>query len=63
MCYYIMGLATDLNNACSGNPECVLGNGGANSICNTNCECNTGYTENAGTCAKGTLSLNTHFSC
>ena len=53
----IIVLATDLNNACSGNPECALGNGGANSICSTNCICNTGYVENGGTCAKGTLSI------
>lgn len=58
---YIMVLATDLNSACNGNTECVLGNGGPNSICSTNSVWNTEYIENGGTCAKDTLPYNMYF--
>ena len=47
--------ATNLNNACSADAECELGNGGANSGCSTNCVCDAGYIENGGTCAKGRM--------
>ena len=47
--------ATDLSNACGGNPECTLGNGGAGAICSTNCVCDASnsYTEDSSTCKKG----------
>lgn len=47
-------LAIALNSPCNDNDECLLGNGGSHSTCSTNCICDTGYAENAGTCEKAT---------
>ena len=54
-CILVTGI--DLGNTCSTTPECTAGNGGAGSICSTNCVCdsNNNYVSNGGTCKKGKL--------